>query len=383
MFSRKLSAVAVAACFSIAACGGGGGNDGIDDSTNPLGQGNLAPPDTTVQPNTPANPTVSSTFQVDETARFNRPGDIAFDNAGNLYVMDRGNQAIRKIAATGEVSTIPGSYGEASMLAVDPSGNLIVQTGIDVYRVTPDGNRTVVKTYVEQPGSYTPLRIAVDAQGRIYVLIRYRNVFRVQRINLDNTTTDIYYINTYGYVSYLASDAAGNIATAVTPPGVEPGMEDDGAVQASIDFVPISAQTDTASHSPGIQSWPIDYDYVASSFNLSSGGMTFDAAGNLYVAGGDYTWTPADSYAIYDFNSIRIAKVAPDGSASPLFDGFPGGDNTSRQATSNNYTSIGIAVSKTGDVYLSDPLSQAIYRINSSGQATLVAGKPGEVGSSD
>jgi len=382
MRTQKISAAAVAVCFSLAACGGGGGSDSsaiTPTQETPTTTDNPSQPNTPTTPTTPTNPSTQPTFEVDESARFNRPGDIAFDNADNLYVMDRGNQAIRKIAATGEVSTVPGSYGEATKMATDPSGNLIVLTGIDIYRVTPGGSRTLVKTYVEQPGSYTPLRIAADAQGRIYVLLRYRNIFRVQRINLDNTATDIYYINTYGYVSYLASDAAGNIATAVIPPSIAV----DGTGQSVIEFVPLSAQTAQESHSPDTLTWPVDYAYVASSQNLSSGGMAFDASGNLYVAGGDYAATSSDPYAIYDFSSIRIAKVAPDGSVSSLFKGFPNGDNTPRQVTSGNYTSIGLAVSKTGDVYLSDPFDQAIYKIDSSGQATLFAGKPGEAGASD
>jgi DNA-binding beta-propeller fold protein YncE len=42
-------------------------------------------------------------------ARFNRPTGVACDNAGNVYVADSGNNAIRMIAASGEVSTIAGN----------------------------------------------------------------------------------------------------------------------------------------------------------------------------------------------------------------------------------------------------------------------------------
>ena len=47
-------------------------------------------------------------------ASFNRPSDIALDAAGNLYIMDRENNRLRKVdATTGNVSTIAGS-GESA-----------------------------------------------------------------------------------------------------------------------------------------------------------------------------------------------------------------------------------------------------------------------------
>lgn len=44
-----------------------------------------------------------------DISRFNQPGDIAADYAGNIYVSDFGNNVVRKITPTGTVSTLAGS----------------------------------------------------------------------------------------------------------------------------------------------------------------------------------------------------------------------------------------------------------------------------------
>ncbi|TFW22253.1 hypothetical protein E4L96_08210 [Massilia arenosa] len=59
------------------------------------------------------------------TARFSNPQGLAFDDRGNLYIADTGNNAIRKMAPDGTVSTVvaryatfvPGPLSQASVLA--------------------------------------------------------------------------------------------------------------------------------------------------------------------------------------------------------------------------------------------------------------------------
>jgi len=88
-------------------------------------------------------------------AKFNKPAGIAVDNNGNVYVADRGGFVIRKIFASGLVTTIAGSgvygyadgYGGAASfqapvgITVDASGNLYVtEDGAGtIRRITPDG----------------------------------------------------------------------------------------------------------------------------------------------------------------------------------------------------------------------------------------------------
>ncbi|WP_198358708.1 NHL repeat-containing protein [Noviherbaspirillum autotrophicum] len=387
----------------LAACGGGSGDSVPASSGQPAtpssAGGSTSGGETPATPTTPATSgtppvtaptgtpgdtppstgsnggTSTSTFKVDETARFNLPSDLAADKAGNLYVMDRGNQAIRRIAASGDVSTLPGSYAATSRLAIGPSGMLFVLSGIDLYKVAPDGGKTLIKSYAQGPGSYQPQSLSLDAQGRIYVLLQYRNIFRVQRIDPDNGTTNIYYVNTYGGAGDIATNDAGNLAVGITAMGGPAVTADGSGINTShIDVAPLAAQSNADSQAPGVLHWPVDDIYA-------TGKLLFGTGGNIYAAGAAFSaaTTPGTLVA----TDMRIGKVAPDGTVTTILNGFPNGDNTPRQIATDIRANPGIATGKNGELYLADPFDQAIYRIDPSGQISLVAGKPGKAGNAD
>lgn len=71
------------------------------------------------------------------TARFNQPTDIVIDSHGVLYVADTGNNAIRKIATDGSVTTVAGaSTGQAGF--VDGSGGSARLMGPTRLAIGPD-----------------------------------------------------------------------------------------------------------------------------------------------------------------------------------------------------------------------------------------------------
>jgi sugar lactone lactonase YvrE len=93
-------------------------------------------------------------------ASFNTPSGLAIDAKGNLYVADTGNNAIRRIDTLGQVTTIAGD-GQAGLrdgpaaqarfngplgLDVDQAGNLYVADTYNdaVRRISPDGQVTTV-----------------------------------------------------------------------------------------------------------------------------------------------------------------------------------------------------------------------------------------------
>ena len=126
-------------------------------------------------------------------ARFDNPFAVAVDSAGDVYVSDSANNAIRKITAHRVVTTLAGLPGYAGNadgsgtdarfwnpqgLAVDSAGNLYVaDTGNNLIRkVTPMG---VVTTLLESSQGdevvsqsvhlNAPGGVAVDDAGNVYV----------------------------------------------------------------------------------------------------------------------------------------------------------------------------------------------------------------------
>ena len=107
----------------------------------------------------------SSLFAHDSLSK---PSAVALDHVGNLYVANSGDGTISKISPKGVGSTfvsIP--VGNANRLALDRSDNLYVTTGYDIVKFTPGGVRSIFAR-CGQTDSF-PLGVAFDAGGSLYV----------------------------------------------------------------------------------------------------------------------------------------------------------------------------------------------------------------------
>ncbi len=146
-------------------------------------------------------------------ARFNTPSGLALDDAGNLYVADTGNHAIRKVTPQGVVTTLAGNgvagfregrgaqaqFNGPIGVAVDGAGNVYVA---DTYndRIRRIGRDGIVATLAggERPGYQdgignlarfdTPTGLAVDATGTLWIADTRNNAIRRLSANGEATT---------------------------------------------------------------------------------------------------------------------------------------------------------------------------------------------------
>ena len=103
-----------------------------------------------------------------EEAQFSNPTYVAVDADGNVYVLDTGNEAIRRVAPDGHVTTVldrlPTGVFSITGLAVDADGNLLIgDESNGVWRLE-DRQLSIAA----RPPSGFLSAIDVDAGGRIY-----------------------------------------------------------------------------------------------------------------------------------------------------------------------------------------------------------------------
>lgn len=138
-------------------------------------------------------------------ARFRTPGAVATDRVGNIYVADSGNHTIRKITAAGVVTTLAGSAGNSGSadgagsaarfcapygLAVDSDGNVFVADTYNrtIRKITATGVVTTLAGSAGSSGSADgtgsaarfnlPCGVALDAANNLYVADAYSHTIR-------------------------------------------------------------------------------------------------------------------------------------------------------------------------------------------------------------
>ncbi len=265
-------------------------------------------------------------------ARLHSPDGVTLDSADNLYIADRFNHRIRRVDASGNISTFAGTGGGsfsgdggqataaqifgATGVALDRAGNLYIADAGNhrIRRVNPLGVISTVagtgtSSFGGDGGQATaaqfsfPLDIAVDGAGNLYIADNQNH--RIRRV-----------------------DASGNIST-VAGTGTSGFSGDGGQATAAMLNDPI--------------------------------GVALDGAGNLYIA---------------DQSNHRIRRVDASGNISTVAGagtaGFSGDGGAAAVAELDD--PLGVALDGAGNLYITDSDNNRIRRVDASGNISTIAG---------
>jgi DNA-binding beta-propeller fold protein YncE len=251
-----------------------------------------------------ANPASTTTLV---SSGLSYPNGIAVDNAGNVYIADTFNKAIKKwTAASNSVTTLissglKGPYG----VAVDNAGNVYVA---DAYSSTIKkwtATNNSVTTLVASGLNY-PYGVAVDGSGNVYIADTYNNLIKKWTVANNSVTTLV--SSGLNFPAGVALDGSGNVY-----------IVDE--------------------YNKAIKKWTAANNSVTAL--VSSGlnfpyGLAVDGSGNVYIA---------------DTSNLAIKKwVAANNTVTTL-------------VASGLKRPFGVAVNSFGNVYIADDGNNAVYEL--------------------
>jgi uncharacterized protein (TIGR03437 family) len=304
-------------------------------------------------------------------AQLSQPGGLAFDAQGNLYVADGDNvnfaPRIRKINPQGVISTVAGggsltpanglaplslNLGFASGVAVDPTGAVYVFSAASAYLMKFSGNVTtlitspnanVFTTSVPATSAYLVGQrnadnsgIAFDSAGNLYVA--------------DSRDGHVCKIDTKGFLTTIAGNGRYGI-------GGDGGLALDAFIQGpgsmtqtpdgTIYFLDTLNASVRAISPAGVITSILNQNNYPPLGNLESlNGIASDPAGNVYV-----------------LFQHRLLQIAPNGNQTFVIFGG-GANNAGGSAFSANITiGGGLARDSGGNFYISDLVSNMIYKV--------------------
>ncbi len=303
------------------------------------------------------------------SARLNKPAAVAADGSRNVYIIDNNNNVVRKVDASGVITTFAGSgsggfsgdgsaatiarFNGISGIATDAAGNVYIADAGNrrIRKVntagiisTVAGNGTVGIGGNGGPATNAtlslPSQIAVDAAGNLYIADANGDVVRK--------------VNAAGIISTIAGTGAsaysgdGGPASAAQF-GAPWGVAADGAgnVYIADHYFNVIRKINTSgiiSTYAGTGSWGFSGDggaaTAASMRNPDA--IVIDAAGNLFIAEeGNSVIRKVDASGIMS----TYAGMAPTNS-------YTGDGGPANAATLNHPT--GVAIDGTGIMYIAD-----------------------------
>jgi uncharacterized protein (TIGR03437 family) len=282
------------------------------------------------------------------------PGQLAVDKAGNVYIADRLNNRIRKVAPDGTITTIAGNGSDNSSgdggqgvnaslaypsgLTFDSAGNLYtVDLGAGFRQISPGGMITAVpgspsSSSPPPPPAARPIvaenAIAVDSKGNLDFIGT-----GIQSLSPEGTLSVVGGI-TY-YYGGLAVDAADTLYYSLIYTADSIGKRFANGTYGNVTI-------DTGCGSGG-------------ALGFDPYGLAIDKSGNVFVA---------------DLNGSTVRRIAPSGAmetvAGDFTSGYSGDGGPATAAQLNQPASI--AVDAAGNIYISDPIDNVVRVLRPSAQ---------------
>ena len=269
-------------------------------------------------------------------ATLDTPAHIGADAAGNLYIPDCGNSAIRKVDRQGVITTVAGSP-PASGFSGD--GGPATDALLDC-----------------------PLGVALDPAGNLYFTDHYND--RVRKVDTDGIITTV---AGGGEVSWPATGDGGLATDAAlyAPTGVDVDSNGNLYIMDWLNARVRKVDTNGRIHSIAGTGWS-DYNgdgipAVTAEIN-GSGSITVDAKGNVFLPD-----TSNDRVRKIDAETGVITTVAGNGSWKYNGDGIP--------ATGAGLCQpMDVEVDAAGNLYIASYCGYRVRKVDTQGFITTVAG---------
>ncbi len=311
------------------------------------------------------------------------PPDMATDAAGNLYIVDRNNNRIRKVDASGTISTFAGNGtsgfsgdgGPATSaalflpiaIAVDSAGNVyIADAGSNGLRMVNAktgsiGQVPIISSSLSRIAS--PGGMTVDPAGNVYISdLNGSAIYKLDKSGVLTTVAG----GAFGFSgdggpatkaalyfpAGVAVDSAGNIYFADKGNNRVRKVDTKGIITTF-------AGTGTAGYSG--DDGPATSAKLGMGLTLAYQGVAVDSAGNVYIA---------------DSQNNRIRMVNPAGiistfagNGTPFATGSLGNGDGGPPASASVTTPYGVRVDNAGNVFIADTGHNLIRKVTGAAPA--------------
>jgi sugar lactone lactonase YvrE len=326
-------------------------------------------------------------------ARLRGPEAVATNAAGDVFVADTYNSAIRRISPTGVVSTLAGNPGKPGSadgtgttaqfnypqgIAADAAGNVYV-VDTDSYTIRLISPTGLVTTLAGVAGSFgstngigaaarfaAPQGIVADTAGNLYVADTGNNIIRKINASSGAVTT---LAGTAGVTG--SADSTGAAAQFNNPQSV--AVDGAGNVYVTdtdnntIRMITAGGVVSTLAGAPGVAGVADGTGNLAQ-FDHPKG-IVADAAGNVYVS---------------DTNNATIRRITPGGVVTTMAGtAFVTGTADGLGSAAHFANPLGMALDAAGNLYVADFVNATVRKISVTAAVTTLAGKAAVAGDID